>query len=269
MERFGYIVADPCSGCDYLQIHNILYDNILECIENARLHKNSVDPSKIMYFTILSNTDIVQFLHDTQTEEKRFGFCQLTKYNSAEKYNVYSSHKILFETIVDSILATKEQKTIILPTTIQDAEFEVYTDGSRIDNETGLAVCIFQQDNNISNFLFKLNSYNFVFQAELEAIHFACNWALQNNSKINIHADSLSSILAIQSANSRSGFVYTVEQDIFKAKHLVGLSWLKAHVGIPGNEWADQQAKSSIISGVEKFIPALTHFLSEPSNNKS
>ncbi|GBL98335.1 hypothetical protein AVEN_91414-1 [Araneus ventricosus] len=107
MERFGYIVADPCSGCDYLQIHNILYDNILECIENARLHKNSVDPSKIMYFTILSNTDIVQFLHDTQTEEKRFGFCQLTKYNSAEKYNVYSSHKILFETIVDSILATK------------------------------------------------------------------------------------------------------------------------------------------------------------------
>ncbi|GBL94816.1 hypothetical protein AVEN_18077-1 [Araneus ventricosus] len=108
MERFGYIVADPCSGCDYLQIHNILYDNILECIENARLHKNSVDPSKIMYFTILSNTDIVQFLHDTQTEEKRFGFCQLTKYNSAEKYNVYSSHKILFETIVDSILATKE-----------------------------------------------------------------------------------------------------------------------------------------------------------------
>ncbi|GBO42279.1 hypothetical protein AVEN_173277-1 [Araneus ventricosus] len=107
MERFGYIVADPCSGCDYLQIHNILYDNILECIENARLHKNSEDPSKIMYFTILSNTDIVQFLHDTQTEEKRFGFCQLTKYNSAEKYNVYSSHKILFETIVDSILATK------------------------------------------------------------------------------------------------------------------------------------------------------------------
>ncbi|GBM39541.1 hypothetical protein AVEN_52900-1 [Araneus ventricosus] len=107
MERFGYIFGDPCSGCDYLQVHNILYDNILECIENARLHKNSVDPSKIMYFTILSNTDIVEFLHDTQTEEKRFGFFQLTKYNSAEKYNIYSSHKILFETIVDSILATK------------------------------------------------------------------------------------------------------------------------------------------------------------------
>ncbi|GBM16032.1 hypothetical protein AVEN_108616-1 [Araneus ventricosus] len=154
-----------------------------------------------------------------------------------------------------------EQKSIVLPSTIQEADFEVYTDGSRIDNETGLAVCTFQQNDNVSNFLFKLNSYNSVFQAELEAIHFACNWALQNNYKINIHTDSLSSILAIQSANSRSGFVYSVKQDIFKARHLVGLSWVKAHVGIPGNEWADQQAKSAINLGIERFIPAPRSFL--------
>ncbi|GBM11326.1 hypothetical protein AVEN_13564-1 [Araneus ventricosus] len=154
-----------------------------------------------------------------------------------------------------------EQKSIVLPSTIQEADFEVYTDGSRIDNETGLAVCTFQQNDNVSNFLFKLNSYNSVFQAELEAIHFACNWALQNNYKINIHTDSLSSILAIQSANSRSGFVYSVKQDIFKARHLVGLSWVKAHVGIPGNEWADQQAKSAINLGIEKLIPAPRSFL--------
>ncbi|GFR12709.1 uncharacterized protein TNCT_178861, partial [Trichonephila clavata] len=107
MERFGYIVADSCSGEDYLYIHNKLYDNILECIENARLHKTSVQPAKIMYFSILSNAEIVQFLHETQTEEKRFGFCQLTKYTSAEKYSVYSSHKLLFETIVETITPAK------------------------------------------------------------------------------------------------------------------------------------------------------------------
>ncbi|GBN36323.1 hypothetical protein AVEN_246206-1 [Araneus ventricosus] len=33
-----------------------------------------------------------------------------------------------------------EQKSIVLPSTIQETDFEVYTDGSRIDNETGLAV---------------------------------------------------------------------------------------------------------------------------------
>ncbi|GFQ85290.1 uncharacterized protein TNCT_579351 [Trichonephila clavata] len=107
MERFGYIVADSCSGEDYLYIHNKLYDNILECVENARLHKTSVQPAKIMYFSILSNAEIVQFLHETQTEEKRFGFCQLTKYTSAEKYSVYSSHKLLFETIVETITMAK------------------------------------------------------------------------------------------------------------------------------------------------------------------
>ncbi|GBN60682.1 hypothetical protein AVEN_5644-1 [Araneus ventricosus] len=154
-----------------------------------------------------------------------------------------------------------EQKSIVLPSTIQEADFEVYTDGSRIDNGTGLAVYTFQQNDNVSNFLFKLNSYNSVFQAELEAIHFACNWALQNNYKINIHTDSLSSILAIQSANSRSGFVYSVKQGIFKARHLVGLSWVKAYVGIPGNEWADQQAKSAINLGIEILIPAPRSFL--------
>ncbi|GBM61502.1 Putative protein in type-1 retrotransposable element R1DM [Araneus ventricosus] len=186
------------------------------------------------------------------------------------KFQIWVRHSPLYNHIINNIPLDynidirnipSEQKSIVLSPTIQEADFEVYTDGSRIDNETGLAVCTFQQNNNISNFLFKLNSYNSVFQAELETIQFACNWALQNNFKIIIHTHSLSSILAIQSANSRSGFVHSVKQDIFRAKHLVGLSWVKAHVGIPVNEWADQQAKSAINLGVEKLIPAPRSFL--------
>ncbi|GBO27567.1 hypothetical protein AVEN_175429-1 [Araneus ventricosus] len=37
---------------------------------------------------------------------------------------------------------------------------------------------------------------------------------------------------------------------------MVGLSWVKAHVGIPGNELADQQAKLAITSGEKFVIPA-------------
>ncbi|GBL87326.1 hypothetical protein AVEN_270574-1 [Araneus ventricosus] len=113
--------------------------------------------------------------------------------------------------------------------------FEVYTDGSRIEDETGFAVCILRENNNIENHLYKLKSHNSVFQAELAAIHCAANWAASKNVSINIHTDSISSIAAIKSASVRSSFVNNIKQDLVKMKHLVGLSWVKAHVGIQGN----------------------------------
>ncbi|GBM93294.1 hypothetical protein AVEN_99985-1 [Araneus ventricosus] len=79
------------------------------------------------------------------------------------------------------------------------------------------------------NLLFKLNTFNSVFQAELAAIEFAVNWAVKEKVKVNIHIDSLSSISAINSANTRSEFVNKVKSNIFKAKNMVGLSWVKAH----------------------------------------
>ncbi|GBN92373.1 Putative protein in type-1 retrotransposable element R1DM [Araneus ventricosus] len=104
-------------------------------------------------------------------------------------------------------------------------------------------------------------SHNSVFQAELAAIQYAANWAASNNYKINIHTDSLSSILALKSAGSRSRFVNLVKKDIYSAIELVGLSWVKAHAGIEGNELADQNAKQAILSGVELDIPAPRSFL--------
>ncbi|GBN79508.1 hypothetical protein AVEN_205507-1 [Araneus ventricosus] len=134
-------------------------------------------------------------------------------------------------------------KLVSLSEHLPDATYEVYTDGSKINEETGLAVCILKDNDNSQNFLFKLKPYNSVFQAELAAIQFAANWAVSENSKINLYTDSLSSILALQSASSRSNFVNKAKTELFKAKNLVGLSWVKAHVGIQGNELADQQAK--------------------------
>ncbi|GBN52453.1 hypothetical protein AVEN_7134-1 [Araneus ventricosus] len=78
---------------------------------------------------------------------------------------------------------------------------------------------------------------------------YAANWAASNNYKINIYTDSLYSIMALKSASSRSSFVISAKNDLSAVKGLVGLSWVKAHVGIQGNEWADQQAKSAISTG--------------------
>ncbi|GBO34673.1 hypothetical protein AVEN_136781-1 [Araneus ventricosus] len=128
-----------------------------------------------------------------------------------------------------------------------NADYEIYTDASRIENETGFAACILKDEINIQNHVFKLNIYNSVFSE---------NWAVKEKVKLNIHTDSLPSIPAINSANTRSEFVNKVKSNIFKAKNMVGLSWVKAHVGIPGSELADQQAKLAITSGEKFVIPA-------------
>ncbi|GBM72555.1 hypothetical protein AVEN_274926-1 [Araneus ventricosus] len=67
--------------------------------------------------------------------------------------------------------------------------------------------------------------------------------------------------MALKSAHSRSQFVNTTKQILSTARDLVGLSWVKAHVGIPGNEWADQHAKLAISVGEELEIPAPRSYL--------
>ncbi|GBN07339.1 hypothetical protein AVEN_36075-1 [Araneus ventricosus] len=181
------------------------------------------------------------------------------------KFRIWVNRSNEYNTIFDINLLDKcvpfknipsRQKLINLDSKISNADYEIYTVGSRIENETGFAVCILKDEINIQNYLFKLNTFNSVFQAELTAIEFAVNWAVKEKVKVNIHTDSLSSISVINSANTRSEFVNKVKSNIFKAKNMVGLSWVKAHVGIPGNELADQQAKLAITSGEKFVIPA-------------
>ncbi|GBL87575.1 hypothetical protein AVEN_165182-1 [Araneus ventricosus] len=157
-------------------------------------------------------------------------------------------------------------KYISFSNNIPNADYEVYTDGSRIDGETGFSVCILQNNINIENLLYKLKNFNSMFQSELAAIHRAAIRAAKKNSTINIHTNSLSSIAALKSASARSGFVNNIKKDLFQLKHLVGLSWVKAHIGIQGNELADQQAKLATTTGVDKDIPAPRSFIKRTLN---
>ncbi|GBM32348.1 hypothetical protein AVEN_10680-1 [Araneus ventricosus] len=180
------------------------------------------------------------------------------------KFRIWVNRSNEYNTIVDINLLDKympfknipsRQRLINLDSNIPNANYEIYTDGSRIENETGFSVCILKDETNMQNHLFKLNTFNSVFQAKLAAIEFEVNWAVKEKVKVK-HTDSLSSISAINSANTRSKFVNKVKSNIFKAKNMVCLSWFKSHVGIPGNELADQQAKFAITSGEKLFIPA-------------
>ncbi|GBN40337.1 Putative protein in type-1 retrotransposable element R1DM [Araneus ventricosus] len=181
------------------------------------------------------------------------------------KFQIWVRRSVQYNNIIDNVQLDSniliknipsEIKYIAPPPLVPDAVYEVYTDGSRMEEETGFAVCILQNSQNIQNHLFKLKSFNSVFQAELTAIQYAANWAVSNNHKINIYTDSLSSIMALKSAGSKSKIVNSVKKDLHLANGLVGLSWVKAHVGIEGNELSDQCAKQAITSGEELDIPA-------------
>ncbi|GBN79827.1 hypothetical protein AVEN_243455-1 [Araneus ventricosus] len=115
---------------------------------------------------------------------------------------------------------------------------------------------IFKNNISTEEYLFRSGSCNTVFQAELAATDFAAGWALRNNAKINIFIDNQSSIYAIKSAKSRSESVNNTKRNTFNARQLISLTWEKTHVGNPGIEQADRQAKLATETGIQLNYPA-------------
>ncbi|GBL94541.1 hypothetical protein AVEN_130617-1 [Araneus ventricosus] len=88
-----------------------------------------------------------------------------------------------------------EKKIIELTGKINDNTYDVYKDGSRINNETGFAVCIFNNNEPHKNFLYKLNPTKSVFQAKLAAIGFAATSPVYYAGIINSEVFSVQRII--------------------------------------------------------------------------
>ncbi|GFS98407.1 uncharacterized protein TNCV_3523271 [Trichonephila clavipes] len=106
MEKFGYILCSCCSSGDYLYIHSALFTNIIECVQNA-VRQHLDDSKKVVYFKILSNCEIVQFIHKEPNEDL-FGYCQLHRRDPQERFQVFASNKTLFPNLLDCILTARE-----------------------------------------------------------------------------------------------------------------------------------------------------------------
>ena len=128
-----------------------------------------------------------------------------------------------------------------------------YTDGSLTDSGSGAGYII--TTNNISTTLeeksFKLPDYCTVYQTELTAIIEACKHrSTYTNTHIIIWSDRLSSVQAISSLSTRS----KTTRDCYDSHNALGstntleIRWIAAHIGLWGNEKADELAKLGTIS---------------------
>ena len=131
----------------------------------------------------------------------------------------------------------------------------IYTDGSGIEGEIGsAAVCpITQQTLSVH---MGSDTLSTVYAAELQGISLALKIAQEyvdkngERKEIAIYTDNQAAIWSIAKAEGRSGAYILADiaqqvQELQNKGWSVTVRWIPAHVGIPGNEAADQAAKEA------------------------
>lgn len=96
----------------------------------------------------------------------------------------------------------------------------------------------------------KMTEGNTVFQAELMAINKALEWTVQYRShdQVHLYSDSMSVLEALTDPTNRDPTIIKTKSLYHKSlsdNKVTKLHWVKAHVGIEGNERADEAAKEA------------------------
>ena len=135
---------------------------------------------------------------------------------------------------------------------------DIYTDGSGIEGQIGAAAYSPQTSTAIQEYLGPDTTAN-VFTAELTAIKLATeiiNSQNHENLRCNIYADSQAALKALNKPGRQSGQSIIAEiigntKNIKRSRPMdLTLTWIPGHVGIPGNERADAEAKKAALSKV-------------------
>ncbi|XP_035207679.1 uncharacterized protein LOC118182446 [Stegodyphus dumicola] len=127
------------------------------------------------------------------------------------------------------------------------SQIEIYTDGSKINENTGSAFAVLRDHIVTHHWKGQLRSQNSVFQGEAIAIAQALRYLIfYGIKKAVIKTDSLSSLRALGNPDHPSTIIQTIQQDLTKHfPHQLKLEWIKAHAGHYGNETADSLAKEA------------------------
>lgn len=147
--------------------------------------------------------------------------------------------------------------------------YQIYTDGSKVDNLAGIGIYMKDTSEKISE---QLLSYCSIKTCELFAIYKAMRYAtITNKTRIAILTDSKSACDSL--LNRDSNHVKYLEQKIINLaeenQHIEYIiQWIPAHVGIAGNELADETAKKAVTSNISDSVRKIKNKVTiEDSNN--
>ena len=132
----------------------------------------------------------------------------------------------------------------------QLSQYNVYTDGSVLDDRTGSGLAIYRAGKEIASEHFRLPDGSTVFQAEITAIAKGAEALLKMDRRdikyVKFFVDSQAAIQAVGNAFISSRAVANAVDrlnELAECAKRVTINWIPAHKGHAGNERADDLAK--------------------------
>ena len=123
--------------------------------------------------------------------------------------------------------------------------YHIYTDGSKMNDLTAAAAV----GRDVSKSL-RINGQASIFTAELVALNLSLDIMRRSkHKKFAIFSDSLSSLLAIHNRRLETGYVQkfiTEYTQLSNSGKTIILIWIPNHIGIRGNEHADDAVKATL-----------------------
>ncbi|XP_067132776.1 uncharacterized protein [Centruroides vittatus] len=131
----------------------------------------------------------------------------------------------------------------------QNNDAKIYTDGSKSETGVGAALVVFVEGVKVAHRQYRLNNNCTVYQAELLAIREAVKYYIESmtDKTVLICTDSRSALDALCQYRDTNRITNDIKTMIkqYNGKGTIGFKWVRAHVGVAGNERADQLAKEA------------------------
>jgi ribonuclease HI len=135
--------------------------------------------------------------------------------------------------------------------TEEKSRIQIYTNGSKTDKGVGAGIAVFESGLHTKHIQCGLNKSCSINQAEQLAILTTLKYTenMQTTEKtVTIYIESLITLESLRNVNIHTYLIEEIRKKlngIRKTNWKINLRWVKAHIGIRGNELADKLAKKA------------------------